>query len=372
MASIKRRSENGPWRARYRDAAGKEHARHFDRKAEAQKWLDEVTASIVTGSYVDPKAGRVTLESFYTEWAARQVWVHSTTEAMTMTVQSAPFAKLPIGQVRRSHVESWVKEMDSRGLAPATVKSRTRNMQVVFRAAVRDKVIMSSPASDIALPRERKREASLSLPSPAQVGAIMGAAEPHFRAFVALAAFAGMRLGEIAAMQVCDIDFLRRTVHVRRQVQRIEHGAVEVRAPKYNSERVVYASEGLIDILARHIEKHAPGTDTTRWLFTAASGRTVPPTTVNMRWARACSAAGVDVVRLHDLRHFYASGLIAAGCDVVTVQRALGHARPTTTLNTYGHLWPTAEDRTRSAAAALLEEVLAPRTADSVRTGGAV
>ncbi len=59
-------------------------------------------------------------------------------------------------------------------------------------------------------------------------------------------------------------------------------------------------------------------------------------------------------VTLHDLRHFYASALIAAGCDVVTVQRALGHAKATTTLNTYAHLWPTAEDRTRAAAADLM------------------
>ncbi len=58
------------------------------------------------------------------------------------------------------------------------------------------------------------------------------------------------------------------------------------------------------------------------------------------------------------LRHFYASGLIAAGCDVVTVQRALGHAKATTTLSTYSHLWPSAEDKTRSAAASLTAEVL--------------
>ncbi len=75
--------------------------------------------------------------------------------------------------------------------------------------------------------------------------------------------------------------------------------------------------------------------------------------------------AGVSGLTLHDCRHFYASGLIAAGCDVVTVQRALGHAKATTTLNTYAHLWPTAEDRTRSAAAGLLASVAA---ADSLRT----
>lgn len=49
----------------------------------------------------------------------------------------------------------------------------------------------------------------------------------------------------------------------------------------------------------------------------------------------------------HDFRYFYASGLIAAGYDVVTVQRSLGHAKATTTLNTDAHLWRTAEDRTR-------------------------
>ena len=72
--------------------------------------------------------------------------------------------------------------------------------------------------------------------------------------------------------------------------------------------------------------------------------------------------------------HFYASGLISQGCDVVTVQRALGHASATTTLSTYAHLWPSAEDRTRKAAEALILEALDSTTdgddlADSSRTG---
>jgi len=69
--------------------------------------------------------------------------------------------------------------------------------------------------------------------------------------------------------------------------------------------------------------------------------------------------------RLHDLRHYYASGLIAAGCDVVTVQRAMGHGAASLTLNTYSHLRPRAEDRTRNAAAQMLTEAL---TADQLRT----
>ena len=82
---------------------------------------------------------------------------------------------------------------------------------------------------------------------------------------------------------------------------------------------------------------------------------------------RLLKDAGLSGIRLHDLRHFYASGLIAAGCDVVTVQRALGHATATTTLNTYSHLWPTAEDRTRKAAEAIMRSAAAD-IADSVRT----
>jgi hypothetical protein len=57
MASIAKRA-NGRWRARYRDPSGREHARHFDRKIDAQRWLDETTADLLTGRYADPRAGR--------------------------------------------------------------------------------------------------------------------------------------------------------------------------------------------------------------------------------------------------------------------------------------------------------------------------
>ncbi|WP_371261688.1 tyrosine-type recombinase/integrase [Arthrobacter sp. ov118] len=88
------------------------------------------------------------------------------------------------------------------------------------------------------------------------------------------------------------------------------------------------------------------------------------------RWRQVREASGIGEFTLHDLRHFYASGLIADGCDVVTVQRALGHAAPSITLNTYSHLWPTAEDKTRTAGSRLIAAVLGD-SADSVRTGEA-
>ncbi len=78
----------------------------------------------------------------------------------------------------------------------------------------------------------------------------------------------------------------------------------------------------------------------------------VPPAVhlVDYRWRSTRTDAGVTL-KLHELRHYFASGLIAAGCDEVTVQRAMGHA--SATLSTYAHLWPTAEDKTRAAASGM-------------------
>lgn len=365
MASINRRPD-GRWRARYRDADGREHARHFTRKIDGQRWLDEVTASVVTGQYVDPDAGRITFRSFYSVWSERQVWAPGTRRAMDLAVRSMTFADTPLRALRRSHVEQSVKAMDARGLAAGTIKTRYNNARAVLRAAVADRLIASDPSDGVALPRQRRADAAMQLPTVAQVAALIACAEPGFRAFVALAAFAGLRLGEIAALRVSDVDFLRRTLAVQRQVQRENGGSVDIRPPKYGSERTVFLADDLVTIIAQHVEQHRPGADPDRWLFPGEGPHPWHQNTVGYHWRRARTAAGLPWLTLHDLRHFYASGLIAAGCDVVTVQRALGHAKATTTLNTYAHLWPTAEDRTRRAAADLMAAAFS--AADSVRT----
>ena len=151
MASVAKRPD-GRRRARYRDAADKEHSRHFVRKLDAQRWLDEVTTSVVTGQYVDPRAGRVAFETFYTEWAARQVWEATTVLAMDLAANSVPFAQLPLADLRRSHVELWVKQITARELAPGTVRTRVNNVRAVLRAAVRDRVIADDPSDAITPP----------------------------------------------------------------------------------------------------------------------------------------------------------------------------------------------------------------------------
>lgn len=364
MASIKRRAD-GVWRARYRDEAGREHARHFQRRVDAQRWLDEITTSVVAGSYVDPKAGAITFGDFYQGWAARQVWAPGTVKAMELAAGSAPFAGAEIRTIRRSHVEAWIKTMVVAGLAPGTVRTRFNNVRAVFRAAHRDRVIGSDPCEAVVLPRRRRGEMAMVIPTPEEVGRIMGAADPWFAPLIGLCAFAGLRLGEVAGVQVDDIDWLRKTLTVSRQVQRAGGSDVDVRAPKYGSERTVYLPDELVMMLSEHVRNQGvlPG----GWLFVGSGGNPPHQDGVRGEWLRTLRRAGVAGVRMHNLRHFYASGLIAAGCDVVTVQRALGHSSATTTLATYSHLWPTAEDRTRSAAAAVMRTALAD-SADSLRT----
>lgn len=217
MASIQKRPD-GNYRARYRDEAGKEHARHFKRKVDAQRWLDEVTTAVVTGTYVDPQAGKVTFRRFYSDWSQRQIWVPSTRVNAERVVATVSFSDMPMKSIRRSHVESWIKSMTSTGLAASTIKTRFNVLRAIFRAAVADRVIVTDPSVGVTLPRRRSRDASMTIPTEQQVGAILRAGRPEFQAFIALCAFADLRSGEAAGVQVGDVGL--RELRVARQVQR--------------------------------------------------------------------------------------------------------------------------------------------------------
>lgn len=355
MAGNIAKRPDGRWRARYRDEAGRERARHFDRKIDAQRWLDEIATSVVTGAYVDPGQGRVTFADFYTGWSARQVWADGTRIAADAAAASVPFGALPLGALRRSHVEHWIKSMSTR-LAPSTVRTRYNYVAICLRGAVSDRVIAHSPADGVRLPKLRRAAVAMTIPSPQHVGAAIAGAPPAFRAYLAVCAFAGLRQGEANGLQLGDIDFLRRTISVTRQIQGNTRRNTLIVSPKAGSERVVYIPEGLATLLSEHVVAHgAQGVD--GWLFGDGETRLNRNSSGHL-WRAVRARCGMEQFTLHDLRHFYASGLIADGCDVVTVQRSLGHSSPSITLDTYAHLWPTAEDRTRKASARLLADAL--------------
>jgi hypothetical protein len=100
MAGISR-LPNGKYRPRYRDEHGKERACHLDRKVDAQRWLDEVTAAMVTGTYVDPSAGRHNFAEYYAEWSARQVWAPGTEAAMSLAARTSRRRRSPPSHAHR-------------------------------------------------------------------------------------------------------------------------------------------------------------------------------------------------------------------------------------------------------------------------------
>lgn len=367
------------WRGAYRDEAGKQHTKSFKRQIDAKRWVATEEAKVVRGDWVNPASGKVTFAAFYADWSPRQVWLSSTRENADLAVVGVTFGEMPLRAIRRSHVEAWVKQM-SVTLAPTTIDTRFTIVRGVFRAAVADRLIPSDPTFGVVLPRKRKADAAMSIPTATGVAVLLHAAEPPnrpksrpgFTAFVALCAFAGLRRGEALGVQVGDIDFLARTLRVTRQIQRAKRDdiaagkdlveavagiTVLTRSPKYESERTVYLPDELIAILSEHVRKHTPTGEPTRWLFNE-DGKPWHDNLVDYRWRSTRTDAGV-MFKLHELRHYFASGLIAAGCDVVTVQRAMGHASATTTLSTYAHLWPSAEDKTRAAASGMAKAVLA-------------
>ena len=358
------------YRARYRDETGKEHARHFAKKANAQRWLDEVTAAVVRGDYVDPAAGKVTFGQWFRRWSEVQTWTDGTAETAAMTLASVTFADVPMSRITELHVEAWMKAMTKpgpkrkKGLAASTRRTRYNYVRMAFLAAVKARLIRQDPTAGITPPRVAKSEGRIKLPTPEQVGAALREAPDDFHGFVAVCAFAGLRLGEAAGLQLGDVDFLRRTLSIQRQIQgQVNAKTVEV-APKYESARTVYLPDDLVRVLAAHLEK-CPPMGEEQWLF-SLNGYVYNRNSAGNQWRSLRAKVGMDAFTLHDLRHFFASGLIADGCDVVTVQHALGHSSASITLNVYSHLWPKAEDRTRAAAANLMTATA--DSADSVRT----
>lgn len=353
MASVER-WKNGRWRARYRTPDGRSRSRVFDRKVDAERFLTSTEHSKLTGEYVDPSAGKATFRSYAETWRTSQVQHRPNTvalvEAHLRNHVYPTFGDRPIGSIRPSEVQGWVKDR-SAVLAPATVEVVYRYFVSVMRAAVDDRVISRNPCVRIKLP---KVDAAVVVPMTVdEVRRLHDAMPDRLAATVTVAAGTGLRVSECLGLTVDRVDFLRRSLRVDRQL--IMAAGVDVFGPPKTaaSVRSVPIPETVAAELAAHLAEHPAGEH--GLIFSTAAGGPIRRSTFWDHWRAAVRSAGMpDGLRFHELRHFYASLLIRYGESVKVVQDRLGHASAAETLDTYSHLWPDSAERTRDAVDAVL------------------
>lgn len=357
MAHIQKR-RNGKWQARYRAPDGRERTRQFDRQIDAQNWLDLEVGRRAKGEWIDPTSAKTTVETYAREWQQLQVARDSTREqvASHLAAHILPrWGHRALGTVTRGEVQQWVNELAAAGRAPSYVEGIYRRFAAVLASAVDDRLIGSSPCRRITLP-ERPHQRVHPVPHET-IRALADAMPARARAAVYVAAGAGLRQGEALGLTVDRINFLRREIRVDQQLVTLRGVEPQLRPPKTKaSVRVIPVSREVTDLLATHLAEY-PAVD--GLVFSTEAGRPWRRNRFGDMFATARIAAGVDGVRFHDLRHFFASVLIDAGEGPQVIKERMGHASITETYDTYGHLFPSSDDRTRSAVADAMQRILA-------------
>lgn len=195
---------NGKWRARIRDASGKEVARHFGRKSDAERWEASARSAIARGDWIDPARARVTVGSWSAQWMAAQVQLKPTTRAryaLALRRQVLPtWEDIALSAVSYAEVAAWVQRLTASGLAPATVRYAHRVFSLVLAHAVRDGRLSRNPAEGVRLPQV-VREEPVFLDHD-QVATLADACG-RYGLLVRFLAYTGLRWGEMSALRVC-------------------------------------------------------------------------------------------------------------------------------------------------------------------------
>lgn len=344
MASIKRRPDRGNrWEVRYRDPEGKQRARLFDRRIDAERFLTGTEHSKLTGSYVDPALGRITFAQFLADqYRPTMVSLEASTrgrdESYLRTHILPTFGARQLATIDYASCQSWVNELSTRK-APATVVKAAQIMGKVMKTAVRAKVIPHNPMAEVSLPTITESE-DVYL-TPAQVEALadaMDSVAPRYRALVWLGCYAGPRIGELLALRWTDLDFLRRTVTISRKVIAITGaGLVEGATKTKAGRRTVTLPRRVV----AELEQHRSEYPSSALVFTSPEGNQVRAGNLRRRhWAPAVGRAGLDGFTFHDMRHTAVSLWVAAGASDLEVAKWAGHSSAAFTKSRYAHLFP--------------------------------
>jgi len=348
-----RRLSSGRWQVRYRDLSGVTHTgpHTFTSKTDAARYLAMVEADLHRGAWADPKLGRITLAEWAKRWQATTTNLRPTTRDLYAYLLRRfllpTFGKAALSSIDALAVRGWLANLQAQQLSPSTVAKAYRLLSRILGAAVEAGYLVRNPCTVKGAGQERAPE--MRFATVAQIAALAEAVGARYRALVLVAAYGGLRWGELVGLRVKRVDLLHGRVTVAEQVAEV-NGQLIPGPPKTSAGRRTITLPSVAAVaLAEHLTEFAePGPE--GLVFPAPKGGYLRRSNFRRRWwVRATRAAGVDGLRFHDLRHSAATLALAAGANTRELMERMGHTSPQVALR-YQHV---VAGRDQAIAAAL-------------------
>jgi len=338
MASVQTVERDGrnAYLVRWRTPEGASRKKVFSKKSDAERHRTAVEHALHSGAYADAAAGRLTLGEWSSRWMAGRVHLTPKTiagyESLLRARVIPVWGPVQLGRITRAAVVAWVADMRAQGLSASRTRQAYHLLTSMLDAAVKETLLVRNPAAGVDLPRLRSKERRYL--GHQQVAELADAAG-QYRALVLVLSYCGLRWGEATALRLRNVDLLRGRVDVVESVVEVS-GALVFGAPKSHQQRSVGVPKFLRDELVEQMAGRPPGD----LLFPSPNGAVLRVSNFRRRgFDLAAASIGLQGLTPHELRHTAASLAIASGASVKAVQRALGHASATLTLDRYGHLF---------------------------------
>lgn len=247
-----------------------------------------------------------------------------------------PFFKdLPVNQITPAHVRRWQSELLAEKLSPTYVKTINNQLAAIFNYATKYYGLAVSPARLAGSVGKKQAQEMHFWTVDEFKSFIPNVPKLPARTGLSILFWTGLRISELLSLRADDIDLEARTLTVNKGFQTINGKELIMDTKTPRSRRVIPLPEALCDEIRTYLDA----------LYEPQPGDRLFPYTksyFHRQMQLGCDAAGMEKIRLHDLRHSHAALLIRLGTPILLVSERLGHENVETTLKTYGHLYPTA------------------------------
>ncbi|MFL6023914.1 MAG: tyrosine-type recombinase/integrase [Marmoricola sp.] len=339
----------------------------FRTKREATQALNLAITSHLQGRHV--RRTRRSVENYVNDWHAAvqsalrpSTWVNyrNYLDAYVIPIiGQTPLQELDAMRLNLlySHLLTMGRVKSPGGLAPKTVQNVHRMLHRALRDAVKWGQLPRNFAEDAEPPRASRPRPKVWTPE--ELGRFVEHVRgDRFFALWLLIATTGLRRGELAGLQRSDIDFRTRTVSPSVPRVVVAGRAVESEAKTTSGIRNLALDPDTLNALSDFVagwelERSMLGQDTPL-LFVWPNGRPIHPDTITSLFHDHCKAAGLPRIRLHDVRHSYATAALKAGVPAKVISERLGHSTAAFTMQTYTHVIPGMDELAANTVADLI------------------